>query len=24
VDRNGHTTYQGEEGTPFRWGDARA
>jgi len=24
VDRHGHTTYQGEEGSPFRWGDARA
>jgi len=24
VDRNGHTTYQGEEGTALRWGDARA
>ncbi len=24
VDRNGHTTYQGEEGTSLRWGDARA
>jgi mannose-1-phosphate guanylyltransferase len=23
VDRHGHTTYQGEEGAPFRWGDAR-
>ncbi len=23
VDRDGQTTYQGEEGTPFRWGDAR-
>jgi mannose-1-phosphate guanylyltransferase len=24
VDRHGHTTYQGEEGTAFKWGDARA
>jgi mannose-1-phosphate guanylyltransferase len=24
VDRNGHTFYQGEEGTTLRWGDARA
>ncbi|WP_294638048.1 NDP-sugar synthase [uncultured Aquabacterium sp.] len=24
VDRNGYTTYQGEEGTALRWGDARA
>ena len=24
VDRQGHTTYQGEEGTALRWGDARA
>nr|WP_218929796.1 NDP-sugar synthase [Aquabacterium olei] len=24
VDRGGHTTYQGEEGTALRWGDARA
>jgi mannose-1-phosphate guanylyltransferase len=24
VDRSGHTTYQGEEGTALRWGDARA
>jgi mannose-1-phosphate guanylyltransferase len=24
VDRHGHTTYQGEEGTSLRWGDARA
>ena len=24
VDRHGHTTYQGEEGTTLRWGDARA
>jgi mannose-1-phosphate guanylyltransferase len=23
VDRHGQTTYQGEEGAPFRWGDAR-
>ena len=23
VDRDGHTTYQGEEGAPFRWGDSR-
>ena len=24
VDRHGRTTYQGEEGTTLRWGDARA
>ena len=24
VDRDGHTFYQGEEGTALRWGDARA
>lgn len=24
VDRHGRTTYQGEEGTPYHWGDARA
>lgn len=24
VDRHGHTTYQGEEGSAYRWGDARA
>ena len=24
VDRHGHTTYQGEEGTSLQWGDARA
>jgi mannose-1-phosphate guanylyltransferase len=24
VDRHGHTTYQGEEGSSVRWGDARA
>ena len=24
VDRDGHTFYQGEEGTTLRWGDARA
>ncbi|HET8870558.1 MAG TPA: NDP-sugar synthase [Aquabacterium sp.] len=24
VDRHGNTTYQGEEGTTLRWGDARA
>jgi len=23
VDRHGHTTYQGEEGASYRWGDAR-
>jgi len=24
VDRNGKTTYQGDESTSLRWGDARA
>ena len=24
VDRHGRTTYQGEEGSPYHWGDARA
>ncbi|HRH29775.1 MAG TPA: hypothetical protein PKV17_13420, partial [Aquabacterium sp.] len=24
VDKNGKTTYQGDETTPLRWGDARA